>query len=111
MSHITTHILDASQGRPATAVKVALYRADGAGYTLIDEKHTDSDGRIKNFAIDTFSTGDYQLIFHVQDYFQHNNTACFYPRVTIDFSVNEATQHYHVPLLISPYAYSTYRGS
>lgn len=111
MSFITTHILDASQGRPAAEVKVSLYRADGEAYTLIDAKPTDADGRIKNFAIATPSTGAYQLRFHIQEYFQRNDTACFYSKVCIDFEVSDARQHYHVPLLLSPYGYSTYRGS
>lgn len=111
MAGISTHILNASVGQPATQVLVKLLQETSGGYILIDEQFTNTDGRIQAFNIDPFIRGHYQLIFEVADYFQTLNTNSFYPRVCIDFKVNDTHQHYHVPLLISPFSYSTYRGS
>lgn len=111
MAGISTHILNASLGQPATQVLVKLFEETSHGYILIDEQFTDADGRIQAFNVDSFIRGHYQLVFEVGDYFQALNTNSFYPRVCIDFKVNDIHQHYHVPLLISPFSYSTYRGS
>lgn len=108
---ISTHILDASTGKPAGEVKVLLKQAAPDGYTTLDEQLTNADGRISDFAVGALSAGDYQLTFMINAYFSRSGTDCFYPKVSIDFTIADASQHFHVPLLISPYSYSTYRGS
>ncbi|WP_309065427.1 hydroxyisourate hydrolase [Microbacterium sp.] len=108
MSHVTTHILDASIGRPAADVAVVLQDVDGA---VVASARTDADGRVKDLGPETLEPGHYRLRFEVEDYFARSGTDAFYPVVTIDFTIADTEQHYHVPLLISPFAYSTYRGS
>ncbi|ENW96099.1 MULTISPECIES: hydroxyisourate hydrolase [unclassified Acinetobacter] len=111
MAAISTHILNASLGKPAVGVVVELLQETSLGYVLMDQQLTDADGRIKAFDIDSCTQGNYQLIFRIADYFQALEVESFYPRVCIDFKVTDIQQHYHVPLLISPFSYSTYRGS
>lgn len=111
MAGISTHILNASIGQPAIAVVVKLQKQLGDSYVLLDTQHTDQDGRIQAFSLDWFEQGNYQLVFEVAVYFEQQQVESFYPRVTIDFKVANTAQHYHVPLLISPFSYSTYRGS
>ena len=108
MSQITTHILDASRGRPAADVEVRLERVDG---DVIAIGRTNDDGRIPELGPEAVGRGDYRLVFSIGEYFSRHSQEAFYPSVTIDFSVADGEQHYHVPLLISPFAYSTYRGS
>ena len=108
MSQITTHILDASRGLPATGVSVQLSRADG---TEIATGVTNSDGRIPDLGPPSLDPGDYRLTFAVREYFAGQGVEAFYPSVSIDFTVADSAQHYHVPILLSPFAYSTYRGS
>lgn len=105
-SHITTHVLDAASGDPATGVRVALATADGA---VLAEGVTDDDGRLA-LGPETLSPGGYSLAFASGDYFRELGRESFYPSVTVSFVVGERA-HYHVPLLLSPFAYSTYRGS
>ena len=111
MAGISTHILNASLGKPAAGVFVELFKQTSQGDVSVDKQLTDADGRIKAFAIDSFTPGNYQLIFYIADYFQSLEIESFYPKVCIDFTVSDIHQHYHVPLLISPFSYSTYRGS
>jgi len=106
MSHVTTHVLDAARGRPAVGVPVTLFWADGSA---IASASTDSDGRVADLGPDALAPGDYRLVFDTAAWF--GDIPHFYPRVTIDFALTEAGSHYHVPLLLSPFAYSTYRGS
>lgn len=108
MSQITTHILDASLGRPAADVEVRLEHASG---DAVATGRTDSDGRIPDLGPEALAPGDYRLVFAVGEYFARRSQEAFYPSVAIDFTVADGEQHYHVPLLISPFAYSTYRGS
>jgi 5-hydroxyisourate hydrolase len=108
---ITTHILDATLGQPASGVLVKLFYIQYDHYYLVDEQYTDDDGRVKNFEITDLAIGTYQLQFEVLPYFAADQRECFYPRVMIEFAVQSLDRHYHVPLLISPYSYSTYRGS
>ncbi|MCI9888223.1 hydroxyisourate hydrolase [Micrococcales bacterium 31B] len=108
MSHITTHILDAALGRPAASVAVELWDGDS---TLIAAGTTDADGRCSSLGPDSLPPGPYRLVFAVAPYFAATERASFYPQVTIDFTVSPGEAHYHVPLLLSPFAYSTYRGS
>lgn len=113
MATITTHILDISAGRPAAGVRIELEAAGtGGGFTRIAEGLTDDDGRVKSWSTEPqLASGDYRLRFYVKDYFAGKQTASFYPLVEITFTVGAADEHYHVPLLLSPFGYSTYRGS
>src|SRR5437870_227836 len=109
MSAITTHVLDVSRGRPAAGVSVRLDRV-GAGQ--IGEGGTDADGRLRTLMGATaLEAGVYRLTFGVGEYFRAAGVEAFYPSVEITFEVRDAGQHYHVPLLVSPFGYSTYRGS
>ncbi|HUQ34430.1 MAG TPA: hydroxyisourate hydrolase [Pyrinomonadaceae bacterium] len=114
MSAITTHILDTSRGEPARNVPVHLETqgADGNWRTL-GTGATDSDGRLRDLLPDDFSLqpGLYRLIFDTAAYFETQSLRSFYPHVVVVFTVHDAGQHYHVPLLLSPFGYSTYRGS
>jgi 5-hydroxyisourate hydrolase len=108
MSHITTHVLDAAAGRPAEGVPVVLSTASGE---LIAAATTNADGRVPDLGPDALPAGDYTLVFDTAAWFAAAGVTGFYPRVTIDFTLADESSHYHVPLLLSPYAYSTYRGS
>ena len=110
---ITTHILDVSIGKPAAGVRVALARIEDAERTPIGAGVTDADGRLKNLVPNApgQNAGVFELTFEVGPYFSAREIRPFYPRVTVTFEITDATQHYHVPLLISPFGYSTYRGS
>ena len=108
MSAITTHILDTSLGKPAPNVAVALENFEGE---VIGRSRTDADGRCRDLLSGPLHTGRYRLSFDVEAYFEADGRHTFYPVVQIDFEVRDASQHYHVPLLISPFGYSTYRGS
>ena len=113
MSAITTHILDVSKGRPASGVPVVLEYEQGGEWKEIGRGQTDEDGRLKDLLPAEFDlmAGTYRLIFDTSHYFSAQRTESFYPSVMVTFIVREAAQHYHVPLLLSPYGYSTYRGS
>ncbi|MEB3753140.1 hydroxyisourate hydrolase [Acinetobacter sp. MD2(2019)] len=105
---ISTHILDTNLGKPASGVTIQLY---DAAHQLIGQGVTDQDGRLKDFGLETLVAGEYQLEFAVAPYFAAQNVSTFFPKVCICFFIANANEHYHIPLLISPYAYSTYRGS
>ena len=114
MSTISTHILDTSRGRPATAVSVALEVLNaGEGWSRLAEAETDADGRVAQFGISESQIipGTYRLIFGVAKYFESLQQKSFYSEVVVTFLIEGAAEHYHVPLLISPFGYSTYRGS
>ena len=114
MSTISTHILDTSRGRPAGEVSVALEVLNaGEGWSRLAEAATDVDGRIKEFVLSdsNLKPGTYRLVFAVAKYFESLNQQSFYPEVVVTFLIDAAAEHYHVPLLISPFGYSTYRGS
>lgn len=108
MSAITTHVLDTALGRPAVGVPVRLETADA---TVLAEATTDGDGRIPELGPETVEPGTYRLVFDVAAYSAATGQSCFFPEVSITFALTDAAQHYHVPLLLSPFAYSTYRGS
>ncbi|HSS78589.1 MAG TPA: hydroxyisourate hydrolase [Thermoanaerobaculia bacterium] len=113
MSGITTHVLDTSRGRPATGVPVVLEVRDGDGWREITRATTDDDGRTRQL-LPTGSAlipGIYCLTFDLDRYFAVQEIEGFYPEASIVFNVRDAAQHYHVPLLLSPFGYSTYRGS
>lgn len=111
MSQITTHILDTSRGKPAAGVKVWLRQLDGETWREIASGVTNADGRVADLlgAEVTLRGGDYQMVFDSGGYF--GDAPCFYPRVEIMFRIGGDGQHYHVPLLLNPFGYSTYRGS
>ena len=112
MSAITTHVLDTALGKPATGVRVTLAHLSGGEFLLIGQGVTDADGRAKQLAGDaTLSAGVYRLSFETGAWFHSARRESFYERVEIQFRVTSASEHYHVPLLLSPFGYSTYRGS
>ena len=117
MSHVTTHVLDTSAGRPAEGVPVVLERADpnGAGWEVVGRGVTDADGRQRELAPNgrRLAGGRYRLRFDTAAYFTRSGRRAFFPEVTVVFAIDEAQEraHEHVPLLLSPYGYSTYRGS
>jgi len=112
MSEITTHVLDTSLGQPAAGVPVTLDARDAAaGWKQLGRGTTDADGRLRNLAPGPLPAGTYRLTFETRAYFESRQTVSFYPEIAIVFEVRDAAAKYHVPLLISPYGYSTYRGS
>ncbi len=113
MSAITTHVLDTSRGRPAAGVAVVLELREGSAHRELGRGATDADGRLRTLLPDgaALSPGEYRLTFLTGPYFEAAGVTGFYPEVTIAFTVRDAEQHYHVPLLLNPYGYSTYRGS
>ena len=114
MSAITTHVLDTSRGRPAENVPVVLeIQSTTDEWEAIGKGATDADGRCKDLLPQghVLQSGVYRLIFDTGAYYSSQNSQSFYPQVSITFEVLDATQHYHVPLLLSPYGYTTYRGS
>jgi len=113
MSQITTHVLDTSKGTPAEGIKITLQSPTGEDqWKDITSGVTNSDGRISDFlpADKIIEPGVYRMLFDTKTYFEKNDVRGFYPSVTIIFEIFD-TEHYHVPLLLNPYGYSTYRGS
>ena len=106
---LSTHVLDTSRGRPAAGMPVRLDRYDGTTWEPLAEDATDDEGRLKDLPVK--GAGTYRLRFGTSSYFSARMTECFYPEVSVVFAITEADEHYHVPLLISPFGYSTYRGS
>ena len=110
MAKITTHVLDISRGQPAAGVAVTLETANAAGgFDAAQRASTDDDGRVKTFA--DVSAGTHRLTFDVGAHYAKLGQDTFYPHAQITFVVKEASQHFHVPLLLSPFGFSTYRGS
>ena len=110
-SPITTHVLDTSVGKPGAGIPVQLEYHDGAQWKNVGKGTTDSDGRVAALmpAGSKISTGTYRITFDLQGYYVGRQT--FYPYATIAFTVGDSNQHYHVPLLLSGFGFSTYRGS
>jgi 5-hydroxyisourate hydrolase len=114
--YLTTHVLDTARGQPAAGLRIELYRLDGAGREQVGQAVTNADGRTDAPILprESFVTGNYELVFHAGDYLRATGQAgaepLFLDTVPIRFGMAEAA-HYHVPLLLSPYGYSTYRGS
>jgi 5-hydroxyisourate hydrolase len=114
MSTITTHVLDTALGRPAVGVSVALERVGSEGLSiLVGAGMTDQDGRVRELLApgEKLDAGDYRLRFATAAYFARDSRESFYPVVVVEFTVAGASSHYHVPLLLSPFGYATYRGS
>ena len=113
MSPITTHVLDTARGRPAEGVGIVLERRSADGWSEEGRGATDADGRCRSLLPDGsgLDAGVYRLVFDTGAYFRARGQEAFYPSVSIAFEVRNPGEHYHVPLLLSPYGYSTYRGS
>lgn len=118
MARLSTHVLDTMNGRPAAGVRIALYRLDaGESRSLVKEVVTNADGRTDAPLLtgDEYKPGQYELVFRIGDYFRGLGAAlpqpAFLDVVPLRFGISEADGHYHVPLLASPWSYSTYRGS
>lgn len=114
MSGITTHVLDLASGRPASGVSVRLEVSSAdRGWIVLADKVTDADGRVRDLLAvgSKLDAGRYRLTFATGPYFAARGQDCFHPEAAITFEVRDAAQHYHVPLLVSPFGYSTYRGS
>lgn len=117
MGKLSTHVLDTAQGKPGAGVRVALYALAGSGRTLLKEDVTNADGRCSTPLLEgeALQPGRYELVFGAGDYFAAQGVALPEPRfidqVIIAFGIADAGQNYHVPLVVSPWSYSTYRGS
>ena len=117
MGHLSTHVLDTAHGCPATGMKVTLYRLDAAQPQVLKEFALNQDGRSNGPLLDaeTMAVGHYRMSFEVAAYFRGRGAALSEPPfldvVPLDFAIADAAGHYHVPLLVSPWSYSTYRGS
>jgi 5-hydroxyisourate hydrolase len=112
MSAITTHVLDTARGRPAAGVPITLSRMEGDQWKPLGAGETDADGRLRTLLpAGPLAMGTYRIAFDTAAYFRAQKEEGFYPSVTVDFVVKDAGGHYHVPLLLSPYGFSTYRGS
>ncbi len=118
MTGLTTHVLDTASGRPAEGLIIDLYRIEGEARTKLKSVTTNADGRVDGGPIligESFVTGIYELVFHAGDYLRAHGVTLSEPAfldvIPIRFGISDVTAHYHVPLLLSPYSYSTYRGS
>jgi len=109
-SRITTHVLDTSTGKPAAGIPVSLQVLGEMEWEELGTATTDGDGRVSDLGPQALAAGSYRLEFATEAHFASAGTPSFFPSVTVTFTV-EDQEHYHVPLLISPFAYSTYRGS
>jgi 5-hydroxyisourate hydrolase len=109
MSTLSTHVLDTTQGKPAAGIRVTLKQ----DRIVVQQAQTDADGRVANFtdAGTPLRPGTYQLQFAISEYWMTMGRASFYPEVIVTFMIGTDAEHYHVPLLLAPYGYSTYRGS
>lgn len=112
MSHITTHILDTSTGKPAEGVAITLYRQQQDEWAPVGNGVTNADGRIADLLAQgiVLPKGQYKMRFEVAAYFERLDRKAFYPFVEIVFII-DSNEHYHIPLLLNPYGYTTYRGS
>jgi 5-hydroxyisourate hydrolase len=111
MSAVTTHVLDTSLGRPAAGVPVRLEHLIGGEPSPVAQASTGEDGRVRDLGPASLPPGIYRVVFDTAAYFVRSGQRAFYPEVAISFLVEAADAHYHVPLVLSPFAYSTYRGS
>jgi 5-hydroxyisourate hydrolase len=113
MSGITTHVLDTARGKPASGVPITLEIRAEDGWRRLGQAATDADGRARHLLPDgtALLPGTYRITFDTGAWFRAQEIEGFYPEAAVVFDVRDAAQHYHVPLLLSPYGYSTYRGS
>lgn len=113
MTQITSHILDTSRGSPASDVLITLMQQQQDDWLMLGTGSTNTDGRVADFTgeMDALPAGIYKLTFYLADYYKALSQQCFYPYVDVIFEIEGDGQHYHVPLLLNPFGYSTYRGS
>jgi 5-hydroxyisourate hydrolase len=113
VSALTTHVLDTSTGRPASGVAITLERRESDCWLELGRGRTDADGRCRELLPEgvPLQPARYRLTFATGDYFSGRGVPAFYPHVSVVFEVREPQQQHHLPLLLSPYGYSTYRGS
>jgi hydroxyisourate hydrolase len=117
MARLSTHVLDTVRGGPAAGMRIDLAVLENGRWTPLKSVHTNADGRTDEplLAGASMRTGEFRLVFHVAEYFRRQSVALpdppFLDRVPIRFGIGDATAHYHVPLLCTPWSYSTYRGS
>ena len=112
MSTLSTHVLDTARGRPAEGLSILLEAQEASGFRELTRGTTNADGRVKDFlAGQKLGKGVYRISFDTGAYFRSSGVLGFYPSVTVLFEIAADDEHYHVPLLISPYGFSTYRGS
>ena len=117
MGKLTTHVLDTAHGRPGAGIRIELYRLEDTQRIALGRTQTDADGRCAQPLLEgaAFGAGEYELVFHAGDYFAALGIALptprFVDRVVLRFGIADAAAHYHVPLLVSPWSYTTYRGS
>ncbi len=113
MSQITTHVLDTATGKPAAGIHISLQRTNGKDvWETIADGRTNADGRLASLLTSDkpLASGTYRLVFETREYFERQNVRSFYPFVPVVFEISD-DKYYHVPLLLSPHGYSTYRGS
>ena len=118
MTGLTTHVLDTAKGTPAVGMRIDVVRFEGKGREVLKTVYTNDDGRIDGGPVligDNFVAGEYELVFHAGDYLRASGHTLpeppFLDVIPIRFGIADTTAHYHVPLLVSPFSYSTYRGS
>ena len=111
MSGVTTHVLDVARGKPASGVGVRLEAKKGEGFEEIGRGATDDDGRLRTLTSGAVPAGTYRITFDTGAYFARLGVEGFYPEASVVFVIRDELSHYHVPLLLSPFGYSTYRGS
>ena len=108
-SHVTSHVLDATLGRPAVGIPIRLDAFRDGTWSSLADRITDADGRVSDLGPARLDAGVYRVVFDTAAYF--GERPAFYPEVAVAFEVADTSEHYHIPLLLSPFAYSTYRGS
>lgn len=108
---ISTHVLDTTRGEPAAGVAVTLWRLNGREHVTQGTRETDADGRIGDLTGAPLAAGSYRISFEVGAYYKRKGNAAFLQRATLDFEISDANRRYHIPLLMSPFACSSYRGS
>ena len=114
MKRISTHVLDTTLGKPATGVPVRLERQETSGnWSALGATRTDQDGRCSQLLLDetALPPGPYRLVFDTKSYFAANKVASLYPMIEVTFEVRDGESHFHIPLLLSPNGYTTYRGT
>ena len=109
---VSTHVLDTTRGRPAKGVPVTLsHRGTDRRWSVVGRGVTDANGRIRELAEGGIAFGEYRLDFDTAHYFQEQGVTEFYPEVSVVFAVSDSREHFHIPLLLSPFGYSTYKGT
>lgn len=111
MTRITTHVLDTALGKPGAGIAVRLDRLEGGAPVTIASAHTDAEGRVRDWTPVALSGGRYRLVFDTGVWFRESGRETLYPEIVIHVDVSDSEPHYHIPVLLSPFGYSTYRGS